>query len=113
LNFDIVTSKIPLIVGLFCVYKLLLNRYVSKMVVYSNQEKLEMILIYGECQRNSKASQRLYRDRFPNKPVPSDKMFTKLAKNLGEIGCFEKKRTVFKPRTARDEDHTVAVLRPR
>jgi hypothetical protein len=74
------------------------------MVVYSNQEKLEMILIYGECQRNSKASQRLYRDRFPNNSVPSDKMFTKLAKNLGEIGCFEKKRTVFKPRTARDEE---------
>jgi hypothetical protein len=37
-------------------------------------------------------------------------MFTKLAKNLVEIGCFEKKRTVFKPRTARDKDHTVAVL---
>jgi hypothetical protein len=37
-------------------------------------------------------------------------MFTKLANNLGEDGCFEKKRTVFKPRTARDEDHTVAVL---
>jgi hypothetical protein len=37
-------------------------------------------------------------------------MFTKLAKNLVEIGCFEKKRTVFKPRTARDEDHTMAVL---
>jgi hypothetical protein len=39
------------------------------MVVYSDQEKLEIIPIYRECQRNSTASQRLYRDRFPNKPV--------------------------------------------
>jgi hypothetical protein len=48
------------------------------MVVYSNQEKLEMILIYGECQRNSKASQRLYRDRF--------RINLSLRQNVYEIG---------------------------
>lgn len=80
------------------------------MVSYTNEEKLDMILIYGECGKNSKAAKRLYCERFRNRPMPSDKMFAKLAKNMGESGSFEKKRNVFKPRTARDEEHTVAVL---
>lgn len=80
------------------------------MPVYSNEEKLDMILIYGECRRNAKSSWRMYHERFPNRPIPSDKMFTKLCRNLGTYGRFEKKTTVFKPRTARDEEHSVAIL---
>lgn len=79
-------------------------------MVYSNEAKLDMILIYGECQRNSKASKRLYRNRFPGRPVPSDKMFAKLVRNLGAGGCFVKRTNSLKPRTARTEERIVGVL---
>lgn len=46
---------------------------------HTNQEKLDMILIYGECRQNSRASKRLYQQRFIDRPVPFDKMFAKLS----------------------------------
>lgn len=81
-----------------------------EVISYSNEHKLDMILIYGECHRNARASKRLYVQRYPGRPAPSDKLFTKLANNLKEIGSFSKKRTVFGPRIARNEDHAADVM---
>jgi len=77
---------------------------------FTNEEKLNMILIYGECRKNRRNALRVYEERYPNRRQPSDMYFTRLAKNLAKNGSFCGKRTVFKRKIATDEEHTVAVL---
>lgn len=64
------------------------------MAVHSSQEQLDIILTYKECLENNKASKR-HVAIFLNKPVSSDKIFTKFRKKLGKRVCF-KKKTVLK-----------------
>lgn len=77
---------------------------------FSNQEKLDMILIYGKCDNNRRAALRAYREKYPDRRMPSAMYFTRLASNLATSGSFYRKRTVFKRKNATDEEHTVAVL---
>ena len=37
------------------------------MVVYTQNEKVDMLLIYGECRRNGHAAERLYIERYPER----------------------------------------------
>lgn len=77
----------------------------------SNQEKLDIIIfIYVKCWQNGKTFRRVYHTRFPNRSTHSEKIFSKLVKNLNESRSFVRKRRVFEPRTARDEDYSMAVL---
>lgn len=55
--------------------------------------------------RNWYNSKHLYQHGFSNRLGPSDKMFSKLAKNLCENGGFQKKRIVFKFRTSTNQAH--------
>ena len=61
--------------------------------------------------KNTKATKRLLSCAyFRNRPIPSNKKFSKLTRNMRKSENFEKRRNVFKPRTARNEKHIVAVL---
>lgn len=79
------------------------------MVRYTNEDKLNMILIYGECRRNSRKANRLFRLRFPNRPTPDKKTFIMLCKNLRNYGSF-KKTVRTRRRSVRNDENTALVL---
>jgi hypothetical protein len=55
-------------------------------MLYSNEEKVKILLICGECGINSVRALQLYTARHPEKTQPSRHMFARLIKNLCETG---------------------------
>lgn len=53
---------------------------------YSNDEYLQMIIIYGECNRNANATVREYAARFPNMRHPSVHVILRLIQRVSETG---------------------------
>ncbi|KAJ3662182.1 hypothetical protein Zmor_006538 [Zophobas morio] len=58
----------------------------------SNEEYLEMMLIYGECNRNAAAAVREYTGRFPNRRHPHQHVFHRLLHRAREEGSFQPSR---------------------
>ena len=52
--------------------------------VYENNELVDIILTYGECQQNAAAACRLYAERFPLRNHPAPRMFVNLVRRLRE-----------------------------
>jgi hypothetical protein len=63
-------------------------------MVYSNEEKDEMLLIYGKCRKNSVRALQLYTARYPEKTQPSRHMFARLIKNLRETGSINPRKRI-------------------
>jgi hypothetical protein len=61
-------------------------------MVYSNEEKVEMLLIYEECGKNSVRALQLYAARYPEKTEPSRHTFARLIKNLCETGSINPRK---------------------
>lgn len=70
---------------------------------YSFDEKLEMLLIYGECRRNATLAAETYAERFPNNNHPNKQIFKKLCQSLRERGDFRQKVKVFQNYNATNE----------
>lgn len=49
---------------------------------YSRTEQIDMLLIYGECLKNSYAAERLYLERYPGRQQPSRRYFQWLEEKL-------------------------------
>lgn len=79
------------------------------MVLHTNRDKLNMVLIYGECRKNSSAAVDLYGRRFPERPRPDRKTFVSLCANLDHYGSFKKIKTLRRKRATTDEN-TALVL---
>lgn len=84
-----------------------LSLYLLKVKMYSNDEKTDMILIYGECKKNASAAARLYRQRFPNRRAPADTIFKRLELTLRTNWPPLKKS---RERTATGPDNEIRVL---
>ena len=65
---------------------------------FSTNEYYEMVLIYGECGRQVRAAQRLYRQRFPGGPHPSNQAIEKTMKWFRETGSVTHKSCIGRPR---------------
>ena len=52
------------------------------MPIFTYNEYVDMLLIYGECRRNSRRSRELYRVRYPNRITPNNNTFVNLEKKL-------------------------------
>lgn len=61
-------------------------------MAFSNREYAEMHFVYGFCNGNALAAQREYRDRYPQRTVPSTQVFTRLHQRLIDTGRVEKKK---------------------
>jgi hypothetical protein len=57
---------------------------IRKTDFYNNDEKTDMILIYGECGKNATDAADLYAERFPDRIYPVPKTFRKLETKLRE-----------------------------
>lgn len=62
------------------------------MVQFTNTEKTEFLLIYGECNRNARLACRTYSDRFLDRRCPDHKTLKALVHNLQVHGSFTKPR---------------------
>lgn len=56
------------------------------MAGYTYAQYAEMILIYGECQRNARAAARVYSERFPRDRHPTHETITDAVNRLRETG---------------------------
>jgi hypothetical protein len=58
---------------------------------YNSDEYAEMVIMYGECGRNAKRAQQMYRERFPDRrPHPSNMCITRAVNRLRRTGSFQK-----------------------
>lgn len=104
---DIVTFCHKKYLNLFVLNKT--NNNYMKMVQFSNEEKVDMLLVFGECRSNCREAKRVYAQRYPHRRVPDAKTFPSLCKNLREYGSFVKpKRNRVK--TATNDENTAAVI---
>ena len=52
------------------------------------EDYANMMLVYGEAHCNGRHARRLYTARFPNRPIPSNRVFAKVNQRLRETGTF-------------------------
>ena len=69
-----------------------------------------MVLIYDEYGRQSRAAQRLYRQRFPGRPHFSRQVIEKTMKRYRETGSVTHKSRISRPRKVRQRVQTEDVL---
>lgn len=50
--------------------------------IYTRSEKIDMLLIFGECRQNSTDAARLYAERYPNRRHPTRHYFPKLVQKM-------------------------------
>jgi hypothetical protein len=81
--------------------------------MFAPNEYLEMVIMYGECNRNANEATRQYAIRFPQRNHPSSNAFLRLIARAGTTGSLmpQKKGLVGVPRTARTPEAEEMVLK--
>lgn len=69
---------------------------------YTNDDFLNLIIIYGECNRIVSRTCRVFAERYPEKPRPNHKTVKRLLNNCSQFGQFKSKRN--KPKTHVDNE---------
>lgn len=77
---------------------------------YSHQEKVEMLLIFGECRRNARDAVAVYAARFPDLPHPTEKNFERLVQRLLATGSFKIKKKQVINAPVVNENNEITVL---
>jgi hypothetical protein len=72
--------------------------------MFAPNEYLEMVIMYGECNRNANEATRQYAIRFPQRNHPSSNAFLRLIARAGTTGSLM-------PRTARTPEAEEMVLK--
>jgi hypothetical protein len=80
--------------------------------MYSAADYVEMLLIYGECERNARAAAGMYAQRFPNRNHPNHKVILSATARTIEIGHIlpNRKESSGAPRTVRTVENEEAIL---
>jgi len=60
------------------------------MAFYTNAEMADMHFMYGRANGNALEARRLYAQNFPNREIPSNRIFAKLHQRLRDTGMFGK-----------------------
>lgn len=55
---------------------------------FTNEEYVDMLLIYGEAGRSTSLARQLYRERYPGRRVPHSSTFEAIRRRLAETGSF-------------------------
>lgn len=65
------------LIGVNLKKEVFLKSFVLKMThVYTNEELMDIVLVYEETRQNSRAVSRLYAHQFPNRHLPHHETFT-------------------------------------
>lgn len=62
------------------------------MPIYSNEEYVDMLIVYGAAGENAAHARRLYLERFPNRQTPSKNTFLRLIQRGRESGNLQPNR---------------------
>ena len=57
--------------------------------VFSHVEYCDMHFVYGFCNGNSRAAVVEYQRRFPDRRIPSRRVFTRIYQTLRDNGCYK------------------------
>lgn len=77
--------------------------------LFTANDYVDMLLIYGECQKNSRDARRLYQERFPERPTPSHRTFENVERRM-RTGSFPSPKNSNHSRPVRNEANTINVL---
>lgn len=78
--------------------------------IFTYDEYVDMLLIYGECGKNKTHAQGLYRNRFPHRITPSKNTFAYVERKL-RTGSFPSgKNQVNRQKTAQTDDNVINIL---
>jgi tRNA isopentenyl-2-thiomethyl-A-37 hydroxylase MiaE len=76
--------------------------------MYSNNEKVDMLLILGKCDRNARGAATMYATRYPERHHPCPKMCYNIEKSLSHGQFVKEKRN--KRKTVTNDDNAIIVL---
>lgn len=76
---------------------------------YSNEDFLNLLIIYGECNRIASRTCRVFHERYPQLPKPNNNVINRLLKNCRLNGTFHPKVIRRKPEVD-DDDNNITVL---
>lgn len=76
---------------------------------YTNENYLNLVMIYGECHKNLTRTCETFTERYPDVPRPNRKLVRSVIKNLTDCGSFKSKIEKNKPILS-DEDITITIL---
>lgn len=80
------------------------------MASYTNEQYCEIVIIYGECQRNAREAARQYAQRFPTSPLPAHSTILNIVRRLRETGSVNPRSRSGRPRGGRFEVTPEAIL---
>lgn len=78
---------------------------------FSNREIADIHFIYGFCNGNASAAVREYRNRFPNRRIPTRRLFTQIHADLATNGISRNPRERGIDGASRTEDVLAAITR--
>ena len=78
-------------------------------MVFTNEEMVDMLLIYGEYFRNAKQTEQRYAERFPEIRHPTRPTFTYIVSRLRETGSLSPRKRI-RNKTVTNEAAEVVVL---
>lgn len=80
------------------------------MELYSADEYVDMLLIYGECRKNSREAAALYRERYPQRRHPGHCMFVRIEQKLRQDCTLPSKKKVHNSKPVTNEDNAVVII---
>lgn len=79
-------------------------------IYYSKDECVELILMYGECGRNIKATARAYQQRFPEHNQPSESTILRIVTKFRETGSVGRKKYSQRERPITNEEASIDIV---
>lgn len=76
---------------------------------YTPNEYVDMLLIYGECRKNSREAAGVYQERFPDRRAPSHMWFSRVEQKM-RTGSFPNLKHSHHQTPARNEGNVVNIL---
>ncbi len=77
---------------------------------YTLQQYCEIVILYGECQRNARAAARLFAERYPNAAVPTHNAILSSVRRLCTTGTITPRKHLGRPMTMHTTDILAHVL---
>lgn len=60
------------------------------MPAFTSDDYVNMVLIYGECRRNARATVAMYQERYPDRRLPNEKTVRNVGLRLSRLGAFRR-----------------------
>ena len=66
-----------------------MGRQIKVKMEFCNSEKVDMLLVYGECHKNAIRAKAMYAERYPERNQPSRAIFERMCESFRRTGSFK------------------------